>query len=659
MRYILLLFALAYTINFVYAQDSTVIQKQKDSLFSALRNSKEDTNRVNIFYLLAIDNVRMRGDSFLMYIDRALELAEKLNILKKESFLRNLLGNYYWNVANYTGALNQYMQVVKISEQIKYDVYVSVAYANIGNTYFSMGNLRKAYEYSKQSMELSNRMGDSSRNSFCLTTIGEVYSKRNMPDSALYFAIKGLQESKKIKNDFRIARSMQALGDIYSSKQDIQQALYWYRAGITHAEKGLFGLGTSGMMAAMSELYYKNGQKDSAIIYAKKALDIAQSFNALTVVVQAATLLHDFYKPSDEHQSLQYLEIAAAAKDSVFNIQKNNELQNIAYNEEATQKDKEAAEIQFKNNIRFYMSIALLAVIVLVVLIQVKNNNRKKKANLLLQKQKQKVEDTLSELKATQAQLIQTEKMASLGELTAGIAHEIQNPLNFVNNFSDLNNELIDEVSQANAAGNPTEVNELLITLKENEQKINHHGKRAEAIVKGMLQHSRSSSGIKESADINALTDEYLRLAYHGLRAKDKNFNANMKTDFDKSVGNVDIIPQDIGRVLLNLYNNAFYVVNEKKKQHPTGYDPTVSVSTKRITDKVEIRVKDNGNGIPQKVVGKIFQPFFTTKPTGQGTGLGLSLSYDIIKAHGGAVKVTSKDGEGSEFIVELPAPII
>ena len=262
---------------------------------------------------------------------------------------------------------------------------------------------------------------------------------------------------------------------------------------------------------------------------------------------------------------------------------------------------------------------------------------------------------SLKELKETQNLMIQQEKMASLGELTAGIAHEIQNPLNFVNNFSEVNNELIEEADQEIDRGNISEVKSILNDIKENGQKINHHGKRADAIVKGMLQHSRASAGHKEPADINPLADEYLRLSYHGMRAKDKTFNATLKTDFDKTIGKINIIPQDIGRVLLNLYNNAFYALAEKAKKQTSGYEPFISVSTKKINGKVEITVKDNGNGIPQKVVDKIFQPFFTTKPTGQGTGLGLSLSYDIIKAHVGEIKVETREGEGSEFIIQLP----
>lgn len=272
---------------------------------------------------------------------------------------------------------------------------------------------------------------------------------------------------------------------------------------------------------------------------------------------------------------------------------------------------------------------------------------------------------SLEDLKAAQAQLVQSEKMASLGELTAGIAHEIQNPLNFVNNFSEVSAELIDEMKVELATGNQQVAIEIADDLKQNLEKINHHGKRAGDIVKGMLQHSRTSTGSREPTDINALADEYLRLAYHGLRAKDKSFNAAMKTDFDDTIGKINVIPQDIGRVLLNLYNNAFYAVQQKQKEaaeelptfekSATLYEPTVSVTTKKSGESVFITVNDNGNGIPQNVVDKIFQPFFTTKPTGSGTGLGLSLSYDIIKAHGGEISVESSVGEGSEFIIQIP----
>ena len=286
---------------------------------------------------------------------------------------------------------------------------------------------------------------------------------------------------------------------------------------------------------------------------------------------------------------------------------------------------------------------------------------------IIKNRDKKKIEKAYADLQSAQSQLVQSEKMASLGELTAGIAHEIQNPLNFVNNFSEVNSELIGELVDEVDKGNTAEVKLLAADIRENSDKIKHHGKRADAIVKGMLQHSSSGSGKKEPTDINALADEYLRLAYHGLRAKDSSFNATMKTDFDPSIGNISIVPQDIGRVILNLISNAFYACTERSRstapQPPkVGFSdpdyrhvPTVWVSTKRETDKVIISVRDNGPGIPAEIRDKIFQPFFTTKPTGQGTGLGLSLSYDIVKAHGGELKVETTEGEGSGFIITLP----
>jgi signal transduction histidine kinase len=265
------------------------------------------------------------------------------------------------------------------------------------------------------------------------------------------------------------------------------------------------------------------------------------------------------------------------------------------------------------------------------------------------------IEQTLSTLKSTQQQLIQSEKMASLGELTAGIAHEIQNPLNFVNNFSEMNSELLSDMKAELDKGNIGDAKAIANTVIENELKITHHGKRADGIVKGMLQHTRASSGQKEPTDINALADEYLRLSYQGLRAKDKSFNASIQTDFDPGIEKLNVVPQDIGRVLLNLFNNAFYATSERKNLGHDHYEPKISVSSKKNGNQIEVTVMDNGTGISNKVVDKIFQPFFTTKPTGQGTGLGLSLAYDIIKAHGGEIKVETREGEGTSFIIQLP----
>ncbi len=382
-------------------------------------------------------------------------------------------------------------------------------------------------------------------------------------------------------------------------------------------------------------------------------LDILKDYKMLATLYEQTG---NYAKANDAHKTFISLQ------DSLQVDQ--NKYRSLSFETEQEMNEKELSinKLQSANKIstltkNFTFGIAALFLLLAgVVYYRYKS---KQKTNKVLEK-------TLANLKSTQIQLIQSEKMASLGELTAGIAHEIQNPLNFVNNFSEVNSELIDELQQELKSGKIEDAISISNDIKENEQKINHHGKRADAIVKGMLQHSRSSSGVKEPTDINALCDEYLRLTYHGLRAKDsrnsadKSFNATMKTDFDNRIGKINIVSQDIGRVLINLINNAFYAVNEKSsfaKVSEDKYEPTVSVTTKEINDKVEISVTDNGNGIPQKVLDKIFQHFFTTKPTGQGTGLGLSLSYDIVtKGHGGELKVNTKENEGTEFTIILPA---
>ncbi|MBD0352155.1 MAG: hypothetical protein ICV65_13465, partial [Flavisolibacter sp.] len=410
-----------------------------------------------------------------------------------------------------------------------------------------------------------------------------------------------------------------------------------------------------------------NGQTDSAIYYAKKAITAVTTTSFITNILEGSQLLADIYKERKQPDSaLKYQDIYLAAKDSLFSKEKVRQMQDIAFNEQLRQKQLEAEKEQYRNRMRVYALLIALVVFSVIAFLLWRHNQQRQKAFNQLQKQKEetdfqkaKAEQALEELKATQKQLIQSEKMASLGEVTAGIAHEIQNPLNFVNNFSEVSIELTEDLKQGplqqitGPARNEAE--ELVDDLTQNLQKITHHGKRADAIVKGMLQHSRKSSGQKEWTDINALADEYFRLSYHGQRAKDKFFSATLQTDFDNSIGKVEVVPQEMGRVLLNLFNNAFYAVSEKKRQLNGDYEPVVAVTTRREKDKIEIRVKDNGIGIPQAIEDKIFQPFFTTKPTGEGTGLGLSLSYDIItKGHGGELKVETQEGQGAEFIVSL-----
>jgi signal transduction histidine kinase len=414
----------------------------------------------------------------------------------------------------------------------------------------------------------------------------------------------------------------------------------------------------------LAQLRIKQNRLPEAIDLLTK--DIARLLNNRVFILRDYKLIAELYKKMGKGNEAAAAYATYVAKlDSLQADQEKFRSITFEAEQQLNEKELSIASLESENRVASLTRNFLMGIAALLVLIAAGIYSRfqfKKKANTVLEK-------ALVDLKSTQSQLIQSEKMASLGELTAGIAHEIQNPLNFVNNFSEVNKEMLEELKAERLKPDKERdddlQNDLINDVIANSEKINYHGKRADAIVKGMLQHSSGNIGVKEPTDINALADEYLRLAYHGLRAKDNSFNAKIISEYDETIGNINIIPQDIGRVVLNLITNAFYVVNEKAKQNITGYEPTVEVNTKKEDNKVFISIKDNGNGIPKKIIDKIFQPFFTTKPTGQGTGLGLSLSYDIVKAHGGELKVKTlpaeaaaqagKVGEGSTFIITLP----
>ncbi|HOY16666.1 MAG TPA: ATP-binding protein [Haliscomenobacter sp.] len=407
----------------------------------------------------------------------------------------------------------------------------------------------------------------------------------------------------------------------------------------------------------LSTFFKTQNQVDSSIANAKKGLREATLVDYKSEMLEASTLLAELYEPLDVKKALHYHKIVNSIVNELYGANKVIGLQNTLSEEQQRQSNMATQKAAQQSRQNQYILLGGLGIMFFIGFVLYRNYQIEKKAKTLFQKQKETVENTLSQLQSTQAQLIQSEKLASLGELTAGIAHEIQNPLNFVNNFSELNRELITEMKEELVKGNIEEGIAIAGDLETNEERINHHGQRASAIVKGMLEHSRTSTGVKEPTDLNALADEYLRLAYHGLQAKDDNFNATLETHFDPDLPLVSVIPQDIGRVFLNIINNAFYAVAVRKKQEPEGFKPTVTVSSKLKDGVTEFRIKDNGTGIPDDVKARIFQPFFTTKPTGQGTGLGLSLAYDIMtKGHGGTLEVESEQGVGTEFVILLPA---
>ena len=659
---------------FVTAQSQ---QKQLDSMHLALQYAANDTVRIEVYSSLGYFYDDVNLDSSVYYSEKGVAIAQQLLLKLREAEILMRLSFPLTKMGNYPRSLKVLMQASAIAEDPSIEKntvhllngqtprtyrlsMLGYIHLGLGYLYANTGNYEKGLATYPEGIQIAESIKDTLLLANMYRDMGLAYDNLNKLDSALltgqkalvYFSVLPFVERKFEAYVFSgIGNVYQQMGKLDLARENYEKAI---EVSEIHNNPALAGEA----YLKLAKLYQLFKKPDSSLQYAKKALEAFTIVGKEKFKAASYRMISDIYdeqKKSDS--SFAYLRQATALHDSLDRIEKKKlqEFQLVGFDEQLRLQQLEKEKIQTQSKIRTYAMLSGIGVFMVIAFMLYRNNRNRRKANEVLQQQKEALQSTLAELKSAQAQLIQSEKMASLGELTAGIAHEIQNPLNFVNNFSEVNKELVDEMQQELKAGKIDEAIEISNDIKANEEKIKHHGKRADAIVKGMLQHSQTSTGQKEPTDINKLADEYLRLAYHGLRAKDKSFNTMLKTDFDESIGTINIIPQDIGRVLLNLYNNAFYAVGEKKKKQSEGYEPTVSVITKKVNGKVEISIKDNGPGIPQKMADKIFQPFFTTKPTGQGTGLGLSLSYDIVKVHGGEISVNSKEGEGTEFIVKLP----
>jgi len=531
----------------------------------------------------------------------------------------------------------------------------------------STGNLEQQIVHFKIAADIAKQINYLPRIQLAYLNLGQSYLEAKRFDSALYYEKLAEQTALQANNkNYAVALAkvylgtvQRELGDIYKAMGNVSTALSYYYIALQTTSQNNNRDGFSRVCLRLSRYYIEKGNKDSALYYSLKNLAILKTLGSVagneTNLGIGYENVYLSYKLNNQFDSaFKYQGLALVTKDSLANVRIRNlaDFQKLTYDEQLRLQNLEKDKVVYQNKVRTYFLLGGIGVLLLLAIIFYRNNQQKYKAKL-------KIEKAYEDLKSTQQQLVQSEKMASLGELTAGIAHEIQNPLNFVNNFAEINTELVDELKDELFKGNADQASLIAEDLKDNNQKIAFHGNRADSIVKGMLQHSRASSGKKELTDINSLADEFLRLSYHGLRAKDKLFNAAIETNFDYNIDKIKVIPQDLGRVLLNLFNNAFYSINEKKKMLNGLYEPKVFVSTEKLNDKIQIVVKDNGNGIPQKIIDKIYQPFFTTKPTGEGTGLGLSLSYDIItKGHKGELKVETKEGEFAQFIIILPTTV-
>ena len=669
-------------------------QKNINTLKQDLQKATADSERVLLSLNIAVSYEELISDSAIFYATQALNLSQKNNQQIAQAFALKIIAYQLMSSGRYGESLKSLEQAFNFASNTNSEkdswslgeqsplrtrlTALSSIHNNLGILMGLTQNGEQEIFHYKETERIADEIDNKDWSQFANQNLGITYIRLGQLDSALFFAKKSESLFQRKGSSMNVhGWQLVTLGDVYFQMKNLPLAKKYYDESVKISKDIDNTASLTWGYFVLTNYFLSTKDKDSSLYYSYKTIESLKSlgFGYLEENKNLGTAYENLYKSfqlADKSDSAnKYLKLALVTKDSLYKkrIKSLAEFQKLTFNEQLRLQSEENQKIVYQNKVRTYGLLSGIIVFILIAFLLFVNNRNRRKANVFLLKQKEEielqkynVEKTLVELKATQSQLIQSEKMASLGELTAGIAHEIQNPLNFVNNFSDVNTELITEMKEEMDKGNIEDAKAIANDIADNEQKINHHGKRADAIVKGMLQHSRSSSGAKEPTDINKLADEYLRLAYQGLRAKDKTFNATLKTEFDESIDNINIIPQDIGRVLLNLYNNAFYAVTEKKKQSGNEYEPTVTVSTSRshllrrgVGGEVSISVKDNGNGIPQKIKDKIFQPFFTTKPTGQGTGLGLSLCYDIIKAHGGEIKVETKEGEGSEFIIQLP----
>jgi two-component system, NtrC family, sensor kinase len=673
-----------YTLSIFFVMVTTGKAQRNaiDSLSRIIRTEINDTMRMVLYGRLSNYYSEFDADSGFAYSQKMLGLARRMNFKVEEATALGEMGYAMINMANYSRSLQYILEGIRIAEDprseknivpahypttdevsdrkgsarnqrlqklARIEQYAGILYNNTNNTEKSLYYQRRAAKYATES-ETPALL------SIIYLGMGRTYLQARLIDSALLVEQRSLEMARESGFMRYLGSIYLNIGRAYMAQGKKETAFEYIKKGLEASREFGYYRGVVASDLAIAEYYKQQDRQDSSFLYLKEALQMANYLMVPDLQVRAYSALADYYKKKGNNDStVRYQSMIIKINDSLFGAKQSQQFQNIDFDEQQRQQQRETDRAAYRTKVRFYALLAGLAVFFFIALLFWRNARIRKKANTQLSVQKTELESTLSTLKATQAQLIHSEKMASLGELTAGIAHEIQNPLNFINNFSELNAELIADMNEALEKNQAEEAGKIGKTIAENESKILFHGKRADGIVKGMLQHSRSSSGQKELVNINTLADEYLRLAYHGLRAKEKSFSASYNTELDERIPPLPMVPQEMGRVLLNLVNNAFYAVNKRKEKENSSYQPTVTIRSKLLDGYAELRIKDNGLGIPARLLDKIFQPFFTTKPTGEGTGLGLSLSYDIIKSHNGELRVETEQGKGTEFIVLLP----
>lgn len=667
--------------------------KTQDFKVANIRNHlgevANDSFRLALLDSLAFGYSEINFDSSLLYAEEELKCSRRLHYRLGEASALMNQAYVMLNMANYPKALQLLLSAKEIAEDEeneksllpkKYLSYAGIDSSfssprnyrlqvlawiqfNLGILYENTNNPKKAKYYYLQALDLGVQTKNRQVIGITNMNLGRLYLATDRPDSGLIFEKMAFELAIEAGLSDYNGAILLNLARAYFATGDMQQGTSYLRQALIACRRQLYTRGEIAAMLLFAEISLKENHLDSASFYSRSALQAAEALNSPDLLLRSYTAMADLQRKEGNNDSLvKYQDLIINIKDSLFNSGQARQFQNIEFDVAQRRLELEAAQKDYQNRLQKYILLGSLAIFLFVAIVLWRNNRQKNRVNRTLRRQKQTIENTLSELKNTQAQLIQSEKMASLGELTAGIAHEIQNPLNFVNNFSDINRELLLELDHEAQQGNLAEIRKIAAEVISNEEKINLHGKRAEGIVKNMLEHSRSGKGEIQPTDINALCEEFLKLSYLAFRTKYKSFNCELRTEFDKTLYKLNVVPQDIGRVLLNIFNNAMYACFERSRgvdekdddTLPGHYQPLVTVKTKKSINYVEIIVSDNGAGIAESVREKIFQPFFTTKPTGQGTGLGLSLSYDIVKAHGGEITAEPAIGAGTSFLIRL-----
>ena len=680
--FLLLLCIEAWVAN---AQSTT----QLDSLHQQVQTAANDSSKYIAYSKLYTYYEEINRDSALYYADRGEKLARENQIQIAVAACLGRRAYQLMTIGKYAGSYTALLEAFQVLEQAINEkrVWTTFQVGSVENSrLFTLSFTNHVYgllmhrtnhpeeaiTYTRKGIQLGEQFDNPLRVITGKMNLGLRYLEKNMLDSAFYYE-KQAEHLSVQANWLRYQSFIKsALGDMYLQKGDSATALQYFYDGVKEAQSVQNNSSLLRNYLRLNRYYLAENEGDSALHYARLQLQLFHTLGMesgfeFNLGVAYEQLYKSYLLEHVKDSALHYASLAIVENAKVMNdrIASLSEFQTLSFREQTRLREIEKEKQLYQNRVRIYALLGGLALFSIIAFLLFLNNRQKQKAKV-------NIEHAYNDLRTTQQQLIHSEKMASLGELTAGIAHEIQNPLNFVNNFSEVNVELIDEITQDIQSGKIQEALSAASMMKANQEKIIHHGKRADGIVKSMLQHSRKGAGQKELTDINALAKEYLNLAYHGFRAKDKSFNVDLKTSFDPAIPKINVIQQDIGRVLLNLITNAFQSFAPKSPEgdflsSTEDKIRRVTLSTKLIKKSpsgdlgaeggiVKIIVADNGPGIPPGVLDKIFQPFFTTKPTGEGTGLGLSISFDIIKAHQGNINVDSKLGEGTTFTIELPA---